>query len=77
MLGGRIARGCAAWPRPQPRGLLGKLAARVDALSAGLPVGAQIVGRPWADARVLAAMAAVEDEVKRDADFPRTPLLPR
>jgi fatty acid amide hydrolase len=57
-------------------GLLGKLAAAVDAGSAGLPVGAQVVGRPWAEARVLAAMAAIEDEVRRDADFPRTPHLP-
>jgi fatty acid amide hydrolase len=62
--------------RADARGVLGKLAARVDAISAGLPVGAQIVGRPWADARVLAAMAAVEDEVRRDPDFPRTPHLP-
>lgn len=59
--------------RKDARGLLGKLAAAVDAKSSGLPVGAQIVGRPWAEARVLAAMAAVEDEVRGDADFPRTP----
>ncbi len=59
-----------------PRGLLQKLAARVDAQSAGLPVGAQIVGRPWADERVLAAMAALEEEVRSDADFPNTPHLP-
>jgi fatty acid amide hydrolase len=63
--------------RADARGVLGRLAARVDAQSAGLPVGAQIVGRPWADARVLAAMAAVEEEVRNDADFPRTPHLPR
>ena len=62
--------------RSRPRGLLGRRAARVDAQSAGLPVGAQIVGRPWADAQVLAALAAVEDAVKDDAQFPRTPLAP-
>jgi len=59
--------------RDTARGLLGKIAAEVDAQSAGLPVGAQIVGRPWAEALVLAAMIAVEEEVRRDADFPRTP----
>jgi fatty acid amide hydrolase len=62
--------------RANPRGLLEKLAAQVDARSAGLPVGAQIVGRPWADERVLAAMIALEEEVRTDADFPRTPHLP-
>jgi len=60
--------------RDHPRGILGRLAARIDAQSAGLPVGVQIVGRPWADARVLAAMVAVEDEVRGDSDFPRTPV---
>jgi fatty acid amide hydrolase len=63
--------------RAHPRGLLQKLAARVDAQSAGLPVGAQLVGRPWADERVLAAMAAVEEEVRSDPEFPKTPTLPR
>jgi fatty acid amide hydrolase len=60
--------------RDGARGLLDRLAARIDAASAGLPVGAQIVGRPWAEAQVLAAMVAVEDEVRGDADFPRTPV---
>src|SRR5205807_7807656 len=59
--------------RVDPRGLLGRLAANVDAQSAGLPVGAQIVGRPWAEPLVLAAMRALEDEARRDADFPHTP----
>jgi fatty acid amide hydrolase len=62
--------------RAAGRGLMEKLAAAVDAKSARLPVGAQIVGRPWADERVLAAMVAVEEEVRHDADFPRTPHLP-
>jgi fatty acid amide hydrolase len=61
--------------RDEARGLLGKIAAEVDAQSAGLPVGAQIVGRPWAEALVLAAMIAVEEEARRDADFPREPRL--
>ena len=63
--------------RDGAQGMLGKLAAAVDAQSAGLPLGAQLVGRPWQDARVLAAMQAVEEEVRGDEGFPRTPRLPR
>ena len=55
-------------------GMLEKLAAAVDAQSAGLPVGAQIVGRPWAEPLVLAAMEAIESEVRGDAGFPQTPV---
>jgi hypothetical protein len=54
--------------------MLEKLAAAVDAQSAGLPAGAQIVGRPWAEALVLAAMEAVEEEVRGDEGFPQTPV---
>jgi fatty acid amide hydrolase len=50
-------------------------AAKVDAASAGLPVGVQVAGRAWDDARVLAAMAAIEADVRGDAEFPRTPVL--
>ena len=60
--------------RPSRRGLLERLAAAVDAHSAGLPVGAQVVGKPWAEALVLAAMQAIEEEVRGDAEFPRTPV---
>jgi fatty acid amide hydrolase len=59
--------------RDAPKGLLEKLASRVDAQSEGLPVGAQIVGKPWADELVLAAMIAAEDELRDDPAFPRTP----
>lgn len=55
-------------------GMLEKLAAGVDAQSAGLPAGVQIVGRPWAEALVLAAMEAVEEEVRGDEGFPQTPV---
>jgi fatty acid amide hydrolase len=49
-------------------------AAAVDRTSAGLPVGVQIVGRPWRDPVVLAAMRAIEAEVSRDEGFPATPV---
>lgn len=44
--------------------------------SAGLPVAVQVIGRPWQEERVLAAMAAIEAAVRSRADFPRTPIDP-
>ena len=62
--------------RSPARGVAEAAAARVDAGSAGLPVGVQIAGRPWAEPTVLAAMAAVEAAVRDEPDFPRTPVTP-
>jgi fatty acid amide hydrolase len=53
---------------------LEKQAAEVDRRSAGLPVSAQIVGRPWEEDVVLAAMIAVEEGVAGGPEFPRTPV---
>ena len=63
--------------RDLPRDQLEKHAAKVDASSAGLPVGVQVVARPWRDELVLAVMAAIEAEVRSDAGFPGTPTTPR
>lgn len=60
--------------RDHPRDRLETLAARVDERSTGLPVGVQVVARPWREDLVLAAMQAIEDEVRKDADFPATPV---
>jgi len=49
-------------------------AADVDRGSVGLPAGVQVVGRPWRDHVVLAAMRAIEAEVSRDEGFPGTPV---
>jgi fatty acid amide hydrolase len=49
-------------------------AAEVDAKSVGLPVGVQVVGRPWRDSVVLAVMGAIEAEVSGDDGYPRTPV---
>jgi fatty acid amide hydrolase len=68
----RVRAGETARARPQDR--LEKQAAEVDRQSAGLPVGVQIVGRPWEEDVVLAAMIAVEDGASRAADFPRAPV---
>ncbi len=63
--------------RPGARGRLEKRAAEVDHRSAGLPVGVQVVARPWREDLVLAAMIAIEDAARKDADFPATPVEPR
>lgn len=60
--------------RAGARTMMEKLAAKVDATSAGLPVGVQIAARPWHDATVLALMGAVEAEVAGDPDYPLTPV---
>jgi len=54
--------------------LLARHAAKVDAESLGMPVGVQIVGRPWRDHEVIAAMMAIENQVKGDSSYPRTPV---
>ena len=54
--------------------LLSRQAAKVDAESLGLPVGVQVVGRAWRDHEVIAAMIAIEGEVKDDAGYPVTPV---
>jgi fatty acid amide hydrolase len=63
--------------RPHPRDLLERHAARVDAQSAGLPVGVQVVARPWRDHEALAVMAALEAALHDAPDCPRTPIDPR
>ena len=63
--------------RPGAQGRWEKHAEKVDAASAGLPVGVQIVARPWKDEEVLAAMIALERALERDPDVPRTPVDPQ
>ena len=53
---------------------LERRAAEVDAASAGLPVGVQVVGRAWEEHVVLATMEAIEGDVRNQPDFPRTPV---
>ena len=43
--------------------------------SAGLPVGVRLMGRPWREDAVLAAMSAIEHAPRKVADFPRVPKL--
>ena len=53
---------------------LDKKAASIERGSAGLPIGVQLVGRPWHEETVLAAMKVVENEAKSGSEFPRVPL---
>ncbi len=50
------------------------LAAKVDDGSTGLPIGVQVVARPWREDLCLAAMQAIEDGVRGDREFPLTPV---
>jgi fatty acid amide hydrolase len=44
--------------------------------SAGLPVGVQLVARPYDERTLLATMLAVESGVRDNDDFPHTPVTP-
>lgn len=48
--------------------------AAVAARSAGLPVGVQVVSRPYRDEVALALMQAIEARVSRREDYPTTPV---
>ncbi|MEJ2377597.1 MAG: amidase family protein, partial [Pseudolabrys sp.] len=43
--------------------------------SAGLPIGVQVLARPWHDHVVLAVMAIIEAEARKQADYPSRPPL--
>ncbi len=61
--------------RPAGRGPVVRKALEVERGSAGLPVGVQVIGRPWREDVVLAVMAAVEDACRHDLDYPVTPTM--
>jgi fatty acid amide hydrolase len=63
--------------RPASGSRLAKMAAAIDQDSAGLPVGVQLVGRPFEEHTVLAAMIQLEELARARPDFPRTPIAPR
>jgi fatty acid amide hydrolase len=50
-----------------------KTAFEADRESAGLPVGVQLMGRPWRDDAVLAAMRVIEQAARKGPDFPAQP----
>jgi fatty acid amide hydrolase len=42
--------------------------------SSGLPVGVQVVARPWREHVAFAAMRAIQDSVSTRSDYPKTPV---
>ncbi len=55
---------------------LAKKTASILEGSQGLPVGVQVVARPFAEEAMLAAMAAIESRVQKLPGFPHTPVDP-
>jgi fatty acid amide hydrolase len=60
--------------RPESRDVVMQTARQVDAGSFGLPVGVQVVSRPWREDQVLAVMSALEKHFRATNDFPLTPI---
>lgn len=54
-----------------------KRAAAIEAESTGLPVGVQVVGRPFREDQLLALMRLLEAEARKGEGFPVTPIDPR
>jgi fatty acid amide hydrolase len=52
-----------------------RAAAETDAGSAGLPVGVQVVARPWREDVVLAVMRRLQDSIRERPDYPSRPPL--
>jgi fatty acid amide hydrolase len=59
--------------RPTTRDSVEKMALTVERGSAGLPLGVQVVAPLWREDRVLALMAAIEAQVRGNADYPAAP----
>ena len=63
--------------RPDSRDPADRLAKRVEQDSAGLAVAVQVIGRPWREDLVLAAMAAIERGARDAGTAPALPADPR
>jgi len=59
--------------RSPSRDIVNKVALQVEQGSAGLPVGVQVVARPWKEHVALAAMAAIENAARGRAGYPSLP----
>jgi len=62
--------------RPYLNDRLDRTAAEAEANSEGLPLAVQVVARPYREDLCLAAMIAIEDQVRAGAHFPLTPVDP-
>jgi fatty acid amide hydrolase len=58
------------------RDLVEQAAREIERGSAGLPIGVQVVARPWQDHLALATMAAIEAQASRRATYPHLAELP-
>jgi fatty acid amide hydrolase len=56
--------------RKPSRDVVEQAARKVELGSAGLPIGVQIVARPWREHVALAAMRAIEEVVRTHSDYP-------
>lgn len=54
---------------PTSSDIILKLARKVSEGSAGMPVGVQVVAKPWLDHVALAAMAVIEQQARKTTDF--------
>ena len=61
--------------RADSRDRIEKITRQVEEASAGLPVGVQVIARPWREHVALAAMHAIEQGASASPDFPRTPVM--
>jgi len=59
--------------RPSSRDIVVQAARKVESGSAGLPIGVQVVARPWREHVALAAMQAIERATRDHPDFPAAP----
>ena len=61
--------------RKRSRDRVERAARAAEQGSAGLPIGVQVVARPWREHVALAAMRAIEEDARKRADFPTMPSL--
>ncbi len=62
--------------RANPADTVEKRCAAAELHCDGMPAGVQVVAPPYREERVLAAMAAIEDVVSKEALYPHTPIEP-
>ena len=75
--------GSVPFTRVRPNEEIGRIASldivqrearTVEVASAGLPVGVQVVARPWQDHIALAVMQCLQDAARGGTDYPRLPI---
>lgn len=67
----------AGLPGPEKPDKVEKKVAAIGAQSVGLPVGVQVVARPYREDRVLALMETIEADARTREGFPTTPVDPQ